>query len=37
MAPDDAGEHAFDVFLVSDSYIGLDQQHPVTLSVLALD
>jgi len=33
VAPDDAGEHAFDVYLVSDSYISLDQQHAVTVSV----
>ena len=33
VVPDEPGEHQYDVFLVSDSYIGLDQQHAVPLSV----
>jgi len=34
VAPDEPGEYEYDVFLVSDSYIGLDQQHKVRITVV---
>jgi len=34
MAPEEPGEYEFDVYLVSDSYIGLDQQHRVRVQVV---
>lgn len=33
LAPDEPGEHVFEVYLVSDSYIGLDQRHTVRILV----
>ncbi len=33
IAPDEAGELAYEVFLISDSYIGLDQRHAVSMRV----
>ena len=35
LAPDEPGEYSFDVYLVSDAYIGLDQRHTVQVQVLA--
>ena len=32
-APGDAGAYGWDVYLVSDTYIGLDQRHALTLAV----
>jgi hypothetical protein len=32
-APETAGNHLFTIYLVSDSYLGLDKQHEFTLSV----
>eukprot|EP00966_Prymnesium_polylepis_P185134 4290978-Prymnesium_polylepis.2 len=32
-APDEPGEYSFDIYLVSDSYIGLDQKHTVHVRV----
>ena len=33
IAPEEAGEQDYEVYLISDSYIGLDQQHRVRMSV----
>jgi len=33
LAPEDPGEYEFDVYLISDSYIGLDQRHTVRIIV----
>lgn len=35
VAPDEPGEYTLDIFLVSDSYIGLDQRHSLTIHVAA--
>ena len=31
IAPEEAGEQDYEVYLISDSYIGLDQQHRVRM------
>ena len=33
VAPDDGGDHEYELHLVSDSYVGLDQVQPVTVRV----
>ena len=33
IAPEEAGQLDYEVYLISDSYIGLDQQHGVRMSV----
>ena len=33
VAPDDGGDHEYELHLVSDSYVGLDQMQPVTVRV----
>ena len=33
IAPEEAGHLDYEVYLISDSYIGLDQQHGVRMSV----
>ena len=34
-APDEPGDYTYELFLVSDTYIGLDQRHEVSVRVAA--
>ena len=34
MAPESVGEHSLLLYLISDSYLGCDQQYELTLNVL---